>query len=196
MQLMGPAFMDFTYNGRVGQPIGNEHPQQAAAPHGVFACAGDDRWISLAVLSEQEWQALVSAMDRPEWTQSDEFSDSTRRVDNIDELHGHLEKWCVQYDDYELAHKLQACGVAATPVLNVADLLSDPHYQARKTFLEVDHPLGFKETVYGNYVKTQHISPQLATGPAMGQDNKKVFRNILGLSTGDYNALVDGQVIF
>ena len=48
----------------------------------------------------------------------------------------------------------RACGVAAAPVLNVADLLSNPHYKARKTFIEIEHPLGFKETVYGNYVKT------------------------------------------
>jgi len=196
MQLMGPAFMDFTFNGRVAQPIGNEHPQQAAAPHGVFACAGDDRWISLAVLTQQEWLGLLTAMGKPSWAQGDEFSDPGRRVDNIDTLHGHVEQWCLQHDDYELARKLQACGVAAAPVLNVADLLSDPHYQARKTFLEIDHPLGFKETVYSNYVKTKHISPPLATGPAMGRDNEKVFKSILGVSAGDYDALVDGHVIF
>ena len=48
MQLVAPAFMDYVLNGRVGGPIGNQHPLGAAAPHGVFPCAGDDRWIALA----------------------------------------------------------------------------------------------------------------------------------------------------
>lgn len=196
MQLMGPAFMDFTFNGRVAQPMGNEHPQHAAAPHGVFACAGDDRWISIAVLTEQEWRGLITAMDNPEWTKNEEFSDLARRVKNIDKLHQQLEQWCAQHDDYELAKTLQAFGVAAAPVLNIADLLSDPHFQARKTFVEVDHPLGFRETVYGNYVKTKYVQPPLATGPVMGQDNDVVFKEIVGISEADYDRLKQAQVIY
>ena len=34
--MIGPAYMDYQLNGRVGGPKGNEHPVAAAAPHGVF----------------------------------------------------------------------------------------------------------------------------------------------------------------
>jgi benzylsuccinate CoA-transferase BbsF subunit len=54
MQLVGPAFMDYVLNGRVARPMGNRHPFGMAAPHGAFPCAGADRWISLAVVTEQE----------------------------------------------------------------------------------------------------------------------------------------------
>ena len=57
MQMVGPAFMDYAINGRVAGPKGNRHPLDAAAPHGVFPCAGDDRWISIAV-------ATRAGMDR------------------------------------------------------------------------------------------------------------------------------------
>ena len=40
MQLMGPAFMDLAFNGRVAGPRSNLHPQDAAAPHGVFSLPG------------------------------------------------------------------------------------------------------------------------------------------------------------
>jgi hypothetical protein len=33
------------------------------------------------------------------------------------------------------------------PVLNVADLWNDPHFRSRNTFIEVDHPLGFKDVI-------------------------------------------------
>ncbi|MDP3767226.1 MAG: CoA transferase, partial [Dehalococcoidia bacterium] len=47
MQMMGPAFMDYVLNGRVAGTKGNRHPLGVAAPHGVFPCAGDDRWVSI-----------------------------------------------------------------------------------------------------------------------------------------------------
>ncbi len=51
MQMAGPAFMDYFLNGRSSGPLENRHPLGAAAPHGVFPCAGDDRWIAIAVLT-------------------------------------------------------------------------------------------------------------------------------------------------
>jgi benzylsuccinate CoA-transferase BbsF subunit len=91
---------------------------------------------------------------------------------------------------------LQAAGVAAAPVLNVGDLLHDPHYQARKTYIEVDHPLGFRETIYGSYVKLSHSPVTVRPGPVIGQDNDYVFKEILGLSTERYAELVERKVIY
>jgi benzylsuccinate CoA-transferase BbsF subunit len=81
-------------------------------------------------------------------------------------------------------------------VLSVADLLHDPHLKARGTFVEVTHPLGFRETIYGAYVKMSVSQPAVRTGPMLGQDNEHVFREILGLSDERYQALVDAQIIF
>ena len=81
-------------------------------------------------------------------------------------------------------------------MLSVADLLSDPHYRARGTFIEVTHPLGFRETIYGGYVKTSGFEPAVRPGPAMGQDNDYVFKELLGLDDTRYHALVESEVIY
>ncbi|MFP6625623.1 MAG: CoA transferase, partial [Deltaproteobacteria bacterium] len=151
MQMVGPAFMDYTMNGRVAGTLENKHPAAAAAPHGVFPCQGDDRWISIAVVTEQEWEGLRQAMGDPGWAAG--FTDTAGRLAAIESLHEKLAAWTAGFDDYELARLLQSHGVAAAPVLSVADLLKDPHYRERGTFIEVTHPLGFKETIYGAYVK-------------------------------------------
>ncbi|MFN8626958.1 MAG: CoA transferase [Candidatus Binatia bacterium] len=195
-QMIAPAFMDYVMNGRVAGPIGNRHPLRAAAPHGVFPCAGDDRWISIAVLTEEEWRGLVDAMGNPEWTQTAEFVDAARRVRHIDALHARLADWTAQFDDYTLANRLQARGVAAAPVLNVGNLLHDPHYKARRTFIEVRHPLGFKETIYGAYVKTSGFTPDIRPGPMIGRDNERVFKDLLGLTADAYRDYVERKVIF
>ena len=196
MQMVGPAFMDYAMNGRVAGPKGNRHPLDAAAPHGVFPCAGEDRWISIAVTNEQEWQGLQTAMGNPEWAQRPEYATPAARVRNIDALHERLAAWTRTFDDYDLAQHLQGHGVAAAPVLNVADLLRDPHYRARGTFIEVQHPLGFRETIYGAYVKTSRTAARVQPGPRIGQDNDCVFKDLLGIPEDRYRELIAAQVIY
>jgi len=196
MQMVGPAFMDYAINGRVAGPKGNRHPLDAAAPHGVFPCAGEDRWISIAVTTEQEWSALRAAMGDPAWAAAADFAGAAQRMQNIDALHERLAAWTRAFDDYELAHRLQRHGVAAAPVLNVADLLRDPHYRARATFIEVQHPLGFAETIYGAYVKTSRTEADVQPGPRMGRDNDLVFKQLLGLAEDRYRQLIEVQVIY
>lgn len=196
MQMIAPAFMDYTLNGRVAEPCGNEHPTRAAAPHAVFRCRGEDRWISIAVSSDGEWAGLVAAMEGPSWMREPAFATAGARLEHIDALHERLGAWTTAFDDRELAEHLQRHGVAAAPVLNVADLLHDPHYRARGTFIEVRHPLGFRETIYGSYVKMSRSTPQVCPGPSMGQDNDYVFRELLGLSEARYRDLIERKVIY
>ncbi len=196
MQMVGPAFMDYFLNGRVAGPRGNRHPLDAAAPHGVFPCAGEDRWISIAVASDEEWQALRVAMGEPSWAATGELAGLAGRLRNLDSLHEQLAAWTRNFDDHELAGRLQQQGIAAAPVLNVGDLLRDPHYRARGTFIEVQHPLGFRETIYGAYVKCSRTEPIVEPGPRMGRDNERVFRELLGLGAADYQRLVEARVIW
>lgn len=195
MQMIGPAFMDYVLNGRVAGPIGNRHPLAAGAPHGVFPCAGDDRWISIAVLQDEEWRGLARAMGSPEWALAGDLATTAGRVRRIDEIHQRLAGWTREHDPRALAERLQQHGVAAAPVLSVADLLDDPHWRARKTFIEVVHPLGFSETIYGAYVKTSRSRVEVRPGPRIGQDNERVFRGLLGLAEGEYRRLLDEKVI-
>jgi benzylsuccinate CoA-transferase BbsF subunit len=196
MQMVGPAHIDYALNGRVAGPLGNQHPLAAAAPHCVFPCAGEDRWISLAVRTQEEWQGLCSAMEEPAWAASPDYASPEARLRNIEALHEEVAGWTARFDDRELAERLQQHGVAAAPVLTVADLLHDPHWQARKTFIEVDHPLGYRETIYGNYVKLSKQQAEVRPGPSIGQDNEHVFQQIVGLTPERYQELVDDEVIY
>ncbi len=196
MQLMGPAFMDFVMNGRIARPMGNRHPVGAAAPHGVFRCSGEDRWIAIAVADDVEWRALVQAMGTPAWSSNPAFATHAGRLAGIDALHAHLNAWTRHRNDRELAVQLQRAGVAATPVLDVGDLLDDPQYRARGTFFEFANPQGFCETLYGNYVKTRRAQAPSRTGPMIGQDNEHVFRELMGLSAERYQQLVAERIIY
>jgi benzylsuccinate CoA-transferase BbsF subunit len=196
MQLVTPALMDYLMNGRVAGPMGNRHPLAAAAPYGVFRCRGEDRWISIAVTCDEEWQALVRAMGDPQWARAPELTGTAGRLVKLDMLEEQLSAWTSDFDDHELARQLQDQGVPAAPVLNVADLLNNPHFRARETFPKVSHPLGFEETLYGAYVKTTGAQPEIRPGPIIGQDNDTVFKELLEIPEARYRQLLEDEVIF
>ena len=82
-------------------------------------------------------------------------------------------------------------------MLDVGDLLDDPQYRARGTYVEVEHPLGFRETIYGRYVKMSRAADApVQTGPTLGRDNDHAFREILRLPEDEYRRLKDSRVIY
>jgi benzylsuccinate CoA-transferase BbsF subunit len=196
LPLMSSAFMDYIMNGVIAGPKGNEHPQSAAAPHGVFRCRGDDRWVSIVCYDDSEWRSLLTAMPAPGRLATERFATTAQRVARIDEIHRAIEEWTSTLEVSEVVQVLQHLGVAAAPVTTTADLATDPHFRERGTFVEVTHPLGFKETIYGAYVKMSRTTPQIRPGPAVGQDNEYVFKKLLGLSDERYEELVARKVIF
>ena len=50
-------------NGVVATRDGNR--DRELAPHGVYPCAGDDRWIAIAARDDRDWRALCEALGAP-----------------------------------------------------------------------------------------------------------------------------------
>ena len=111
---MSDALLDFIANGRSGQPMGNRHPY--IAPHGVYPCKGDDKWIAISAETEDQWKALVESMGNPAWAQDDKFSDLFSRLKNQDELDAFIGEWTKDYDHIELMNTLQKARIPAMAI--------------------------------------------------------------------------------
>ena len=167
------------------------------APHNVYRCKGDDKWISIAVGTEEEWQNLVHAMGDPDWAKDEKFADMYARHENSAELDRHMAEWTVRYGHIELMHLLQDAGVAAMPSFCATEILEDPHVKARGLLTTVEHPL----------LKTQHVfnppwklSETPATirkpGPCLGEDNVEVFTGLLGMSEEEVRRLEEEKTLY
>ena len=55
----GTTILDWSANGRIWSRYGNRSPYKPAAPHGVYPCAGEDRWLAIACFTDDEWRALA-----------------------------------------------------------------------------------------------------------------------------------------
>ena len=167
------------------------------APHNCYRCKGEDNWISIAVSSEEEWQALCRAMGKPELTKDDRFCDASSRKKNEDELDRIISRWTINYTHYEVMDILQQAGVAAAPSYNAQEVQDDPHVKERGVFTKVTHPVIGEQEVIGTPWKLSASSGNIpGYGPLFGEHNQYVFGELLGMSPEQIQGLVEEQVIY
>ena len=111
------------------------------APHGIYACTGEDRWIAIECCDDAQWEALAAAADNPPWSRDRRWATNASRLEHRAELDAHLGSWTATQDAVLLAELLQAAGVAAAAVADAADLARDPHLRATGWWKHVEHPV-------------------------------------------------------
>ena len=189
------AFMDYSMNQRVEQHWGNRHPSMA--PYGVFPCAGEDRWIAIAVPSDEAFESLCTAMGRPGLADEERFADTASRYRQRDVLHELVSAWTAQHDHYELMLRLQAAGVSAAALLHQEEMHDDPHLVARGYFERITHPEAGTHRYPGPMARfrEQPLQPVRGPAPTLGQHNREVLRDLAGLSEDEYQELVDDEIV-
>jgi len=195
VSVIGEGIMEYTMNGRVTGTMGNSHPTMV--PHNNYRCKGDDKWISIAIKTAEEWQALCQALDNPEWCNDEKFADPYKRFKNRDELDNLITKWTEQHDPNEAMQIMQAKGVAAIPCMDIEDRYLDTHFSERETFVFVNDSDGDPFVVTNTPFKmsrTQTAVQQAA--PKMGEHNNYVFGDILGLDYKEISRLEEDKIIY
>jgi len=181
LSLMPQAIIDFTLNNKEWTRIGNR--DVVKAPHGIYRCIGDDQWVSISVGSQAEWQRFCVAIGRQGLTEDERFTDEQSRHRNAVELDALIEAWSEKQDANAAAQLLQGVGVAAGPVLSVAQLLEDKQLKDRGFVVEVDHPeSGVRKTLGLPWKIGDVPEPDYRRSPLLGESNDYVFKGLLGLS--------------
>jgi benzylsuccinate CoA-transferase BbsF subunit len=181
---LGPMLLDYLVHGRIQSRTGGR--SATAAPHGVYRCQGDDRWCVIAVLTEDEWQALCRVMGSPVWTQEHRFQTMQGRLQHVEALDALLTTWTMQHQPEEVMHLLQEAGVAAGVVQNAADLLDhDPQLRYRGHYRLLQHPVT-GDTLYMGPAFTLSATPAaMHPAPCLGQHNTSVYGDLLGMSAAE-----------
>ena len=194
MTLIGGQIIDYTMNKIVRTRAGNQHPW--LAPHGCYRCKGDDKWVVIAVRSEEEWQLFCSAIGNPVWTKDERFCDMMNRWHNQDELNKHIEEWTRNLDHYEVMYILQGMGVPAAAVLNTKEVLLDKHVRERRCFELVDHPeVGRRPIPAMSFRLSKTPGSIRKSAPLLGEDNEYVLGELLGIAKDEIAQLASEQVI-
>ncbi len=185
LQFVAPALIDYFASGRVAGREGNRHP--TAAPHGVFACRGQERWVALSVHDDGEWQRLREALGDPHWARAPELGEAAGRKAQEAYLEEKLAAWTSRRSREEVVTQLRAAGVHVAPVNDMADIHRDPDLLSRQVFRPLRHE------VVGEYLAVGppfllSETPAVLERPAfqLGEHNRHVFQELLGLDQEEY----------
>jgi benzylsuccinate CoA-transferase BbsF subunit len=180
--------------GEVMKRAGNA--SEVDAPHGIYPCRGEERWIALAISSDAEWRLLRRVMSNPAFSQDPRFAAAAGRLEHRDELDGYLARWTQEQDAFELMHRLQGEGLEAGVVQNLDELGRDPQLEHRGHFQTLRHAhLG--ELRFEHYgIRLSESPPELRSpGPNLGEHNREVLEGMLGYGAEEIEGLVAAGVL-
>ena len=170
---------------------GNREP--GVAPQGVYRCAGDDRWVSISVTSDEEWRALCGAAGLDAEWRGLSLAEREARHDEIDAA---ISGWTRSETPWSAARRLQAAGVIAGVVCDARDLLESEHLAQRDFWALLDHPDAGLLPYPGCPVRlsrtpaTYRLPP-----PLLGEHNDEVLSEIAKLGAEQLAALKQDRIV-
>ncbi len=126
-----------------------------------------DNYAALSGSTAATARRIFEIIGRPDMMTDPRFATNDARVKNralIDEIIG---AWFAQRHRAEAIAQMQAAGVTAGPVYDVADGLADPHFQARGVFVDVEDP------ELGSHSNAQYRAAAFRRRPECGADRRR-----------------------
>ncbi|MGB4137882.1 MAG: CoA transferase [Microbacterium sp.] len=166
-------------DGELVERIGNRHHR--FAPHGLYATAGEDEWLCVAVSTDAQWVALTAVLGIPALRDA-AFDDVAQRLDRQDEIDAVIGSWAASRRASDAVDTLTAAGVPAARVDGGGRSLQDPQFAHREFFEYVDHPVAGRHPVPGlPFRSARHPGPWNRTpAPTLGEHTSEVLAEWLG----------------
>jgi len=181
LHFLAPALLDYTANGRAQGRAGNRDTH--FAPHGVYPAAGNDKWVAVAVETDEQWRALCRAIGRDDLLFDERFGTAEGRVAGAELLDEAVVAWTRDREASVVESLLQKRGVPASAVQHGHALFADEQLRGRDHFVEAAHPVHGTVTIEGSRFRLSRTPARIErAAPALGGDNQHVLAEILGYS--------------
>src|SRR4029079_9011377 len=169
--------MNFLVGGKVPQRIGNAHPN--IVPYQVFSVA--DGYIIIATGNDSQYVKLCGVLGAPELAKDPAYIDNKARLANRAELVGKLTALTLKFKMQDLADKLEAVGVPAGPINDLAQVFDDPHVKYRGMKLDLPSALAKSGSIPG--IRTPIVvdgKPMASerTAPRLGEHTAEILKEI------------------
>ncbi len=184
--LLEAVIPEFDGAGEIRQPAGST--VTGIVPTNTYRCA-DGKYVIIGGNGDSIFKRLMTTAERPDLAEDPRLAKNPGRVENEAEIDGAIEAWCATLPSPEVLEKLEANRVPCGPIYSAADMMADPHFQARGLFQQVE--------INGAPLKIPAILPRLGGTPGgtrwpggdAGGDTESVARGELGLSEEEFQRL-------
>ncbi len=190
--LLEAVVPEFDGAGLVREPSGTTIT--GIVPTNTYRCA-DGRHVIIGGNGDSIFKRLMVVAGRPDMAEDPALADNAGRVRQEAAIDAALAAWCAGLTAATVIEQLEAARVPVGPIYSVADMVADPHFQARGLFETVE--------VDGEPLKIPAILPRLETTPgrtdwpggAVGSHNEEILGGLLGLSGEELASLRSEGVI-
>ncbi len=191
-RLLDPLAAEHQFKGVARQRVGS--CASYTAPSNVYATA-DGAWVTLVGSSDPIFARLAQAMGQPDLARDERFATNVSRTRNHLALDAMVAAWCARHTFQDLSDLLALHEVPHNKVNSVADVVADPHFQARGAVIELQDPQLGPIAAPAPVPRFQGRMPLHPTvGPDTGQDNQAIYSR-LGLSLEEQQRLRELGVI-
>ncbi|MGE0139106.1 MAG: CaiB/BaiF CoA transferase family protein [Ilumatobacteraceae bacterium] len=131
-QLMGPLISLYRLTGEMQPRLGAGLPY--TVPRGTYRCR-DGKWVGVSTSADSIAARVMTVLgvgDDPR------FATFAARMAHRDELEAVMVAWCAERTQAEVIDIFTAAEAAIGPVMDMADIATDPHYAAREAIVDVE----------------------------------------------------------
>ena len=157
-------------------------------PTNTYRC-DDGKYVVIGGNGDSIFKRLMSAAGRSDMAENPAMADNAGRVEHEAEIDEALAAWCAAHSSVHIINTLEEVQVPVGPIYSVEDMMTDPQYQARGLFEEVE--------IDGEPLKIPAILPKLDATPGrtdwpgreIGSHNEEVLKGILALDEAEIERL-------
>jgi formyl-CoA transferase/CoA:oxalate CoA-transferase len=177
--------------GRSPKRLGTRHP--SIVPYECFQAK--DGFVNIAVTNQKQWEHFCKVIGLPELEGDTRFDTMKARLGHYDELRAIIERVISKMTRAETIALMDGVGIPAGPINSVAEILEDPHIQAREMIVELTHPEYGPFRTLGIPIKLSDTQGAAgAAPPRFGEHNREVLSK-LGYTEDEICALGEAGAV-
>ncbi|MEL7939540.1 CaiB/BaiF CoA-transferase family protein [Pseudomonas delhiensis] len=190
--LMESLVPEYDLLGHVRERSGGSLP--GIAPSNTYRTA-DGAFVVIAGNSDPIFRRLMQAIGRPDLGEAPGFAHNDGRAAQAALLDDAIEAWTRRHSIDQVLAALETAEVPAGRIYSVADIVADPHYQARGMLLDSALPDGTRVRMPGIVPKLSATPGQVNwQGPQLGEHTDALLAG-LGLDGGEIARLREQGVV-
>jgi benzylsuccinate CoA-transferase BbsF subunit len=184
LNFVTPLILDWQANQHKPELKGNK--SDYAAPYGIYRCKGEDRWVAIAVFTDDEWRSFKKVLGNPQWADQAQYQTLAGRLKNSDEIDNYVNTWTTGLTAEQVMNMLQGAGVAAGAVENSHDMDNDIQLNYYNFYRQIDHPYMGKLRYYHPAALSLSKAESEVKGPVLlGEHTDYICSQILGMSQNE-----------
>lgn len=168
------------------------------APQGVYHAAdGDDEFVAISVVTDEQWAALKRTLGNPSWAVDPALDSIAGRQAAHDDIDRELANWLAARKAADAVAALVFEGVPAARIVAPHETGDNEQLKARGFVETLDHPVVGRARYFGLPARLSAGPEQVhrTAAPTLGEHNKQVLCGELGIPEDQYRRLEDRGVI-